>query len=209
VPLQLEYHAEVLGEYAQQEALASRLPAAGLAAALGIFLILQAAVGSWGIAAFASALLPVALLGSIVAVVVNGGVLSLGGLAGLVAVTSITTRNVLALARHYQRLEREEGLIVGPELIQRGARDQLVPVVATAVCTSLALAPFLVWGGVPGFEEVRPLAVARIGGLVSATLLHLFLTPAGYLLLVARAAPAEARAAAPAPSGVAMGQAAD
>jgi Cu/Ag efflux pump CusA len=85
------------------------------------------------------------------------------------------------LILHYQHLEKHEGEQFGPALILRGARERLAPIMMTALATGLALVP-LVWAGnIPGHEIEHPMAIVILGGLVTSTLLNLFLVPTLYL----------------------------
>ncbi len=108
-----EYHSEVLGEFAEREA-QGRLLAFGLAAAIGIFLLLQTCIGSWRVATFSFLTLPLALVGGLLAAFAAGGVISLGSLVGFLTVFGIAARNGILLINHYQHLEREEGQKFGP-----------------------------------------------------------------------------------------------
>ena len=151
-----------------------------LAAALAIFLLLQAAFTSWRLAILAFATLPVALAGGIVAALIAGGTLGIGALAGLLAVVGIAARSVVLMIRHYQHLERDGAETFGDELVLRGTRERLLPTVVTALGTIIALAPLLVMGDVAGLEIVRPMAIVMIGGLITSTLLVLFVLPPLY-----------------------------
>jgi len=82
---------------------------------------------------------------------------------------------------HLQHLERDEGEDFGPGLVMRGARERLAPILLTAVATAFVLVPLVVLGNIPGQEILQPMAVAVLGGLVTATLLNLFVAPALYL----------------------------
>src|SRR5215218_2280358 len=82
---------------------------------------------------------------------------------------------------HYQHLEREEGEPFGPGLILRGAQERLSPILMTTLATGLALVPLVVAGSIPGHEIEHPLAVVILGGLVTSTLLNLFVVPSLYL----------------------------
>jgi CzcA family heavy metal efflux pump len=176
-----EFHAELLGEYAERQAAQSRLFIFALGAALGVFLLLQASFGSWRLATIAFFTLPIALIGGVIAAYLGGGVLSLGSLVGFLTVLGIVARNGIMLISHYQHLERFEGEPFGPGLIIRGARERVVPIMMTVFTTGLALIP-LVWiGAAPGNEVEHPMAVVIMGGLVTATLLNLFVVPALYL----------------------------
>src|SRR5207253_4120140 len=116
---------------------------------------------------------------------------ALGGAAGLLAVFGIATRHCILLVRHYQRLQFVEGLAFGPELILRGARERLGPVLVTAIATTLALLPFMVSGDAPGFEIARPMAIVVLGSMITTVLANLFVLPGAYSLLAARAVTAE------------------
>jgi CzcA family heavy metal efflux pump len=181
VQFPLEYHAEVLGNATDEQAAQRRTLAIAAIAALLIFLLLQAAFGSWRLATAAFLTLPMALVGGLLAVLATGGVLSLGALIGFVLVLGIAARNLVTLVSHFQHLEREEGEAFGPALVLRGALERLSPILFTAVATALVLVPLLVLGNVPGQEILQPMAVAVLGGLATATLLNLFVAPALYL----------------------------
>jgi Cu/Ag efflux pump CusA len=180
VSFALEYHAEVLGDYAAQQAAQRRILLTGAIAVIGIFLLLQAAYGSWRLAIVAVLTLPVALVGGVLAALL-GGALSLASLFGLLTVLGVAVRNGIVMTGHFQYLEQHEGETFGPELVVRGARERLAPILTTALTTALALAPFVLFGDSPGFEIVRPMAVVILGGLVTSTLLDLFVLPTLYL----------------------------
>jgi CzcA family heavy metal efflux pump len=181
VQFPLEYHAEVLGNATDEQAAQRRTLAIAGIAALLIFLLLQAAFGSWRLAAATFLTLPMALVGGVLAVLATGGDLTLGALVGFVLVLGIATRNLVTLVSHFQHLEQEEGEAFGPGLVLRGALERLSPILLTAVATAVVLVPLLVIGNVPGQEILQPMAVAVLGGLVTATLLNLFVAPALYL----------------------------
>jgi predicted exporter len=166
-----------------------RLIAFGIVAAAGILLLLQAAFGSWRLASLALLSLPLALVGGELAGLVDGGTLSLGSLAGLLAVFGIAARNGVATVTHYQHLERHEGEAFGPGLCLRGAGERFSPILVTAFATGLALFPFVLLGARPGLEIVHPMAVVILGGLVTSTLLSLFVVPALYSRFAAKAQP--------------------
>jgi Cu/Ag efflux pump CusA len=172
----------LLGENAERRAGQQRVIGAVLIAALGAFLLLQAAFQSWRLALLAFVTLPWALVGGLlVAAVTGGGTLSLGSLVGLLAVLALTMRNGVVLISHFQRLEHEDGEEFGYALVERGTRERLAPMLITTIATALAVVPLLVAGHVPGNEVAQPMAVVMLGGLVTSTLINLFLLPALYL----------------------------
>jgi CzcA family heavy metal efflux pump len=177
----VEYHAEVLGEYNERQAAQNRMIGAGIAAAVGIFLLLQAAFGSWRLATLTFLSLPLALAGGAIAAFAARDVVSLGSLLGFLAVLGIAARNGITLIAHYQYLEEHEGMKFGPDLVLRGARERFAPIVLTALTTALALTPLLVSGSIAGQEIAHPIGVIVLGGLVTSTLLNLFVVPALYL----------------------------
>jgi CzcA family heavy metal efflux pump len=176
------YRAEVLGEAEETTQAQHRLLIFGIAAAIGIFLLLQAAFGSLRIAAMFFLTLPMALVGGILAAsLFSDGLLSLGSLVGFLAVFGIAARNGILLINHCQHLERHEGQAFGPSLVIRGARERLSPILMTALATGLALVPLVVGGAAPGKEIEHPMAIVILGGLITSTLVNLFIVPTLYL----------------------------
>jgi Cu/Ag efflux pump CusA len=176
-----EYHAEVLGEFAERQAVQNRLFVYGLAAAFGVFVLLQTCIGKLRVAALSFVMLPFALVGGVLAALMTGGVISLGSMVGFLTVFGIAARNGILLINHYQHLEEEEGEPFGPELVLRGSRERLAPILMTALATGLALLPLVMSGEIPGAEIEYPMAIVILGGLITSTLLNLFLLPALYL----------------------------
>ena len=179
----LEYHAEAIGAAAGERAGVSRFVGFGIVAAIGIFLLLQAAFRSWRLAAVVFATLPLAVVGGLLVSLIDGTTFSLGALIGLIAVFAIAVRAVVVLINHYQRLEQVDGRSLGPELVIHGSGDRLAPILTTAFATGLGLLPFVFLGNRAGLEIVHPMAVVVLGGLVTSTLLCLFVVPALYLRL--------------------------
>jgi Cu/Ag efflux pump CusA len=179
----LEYHAEVLGDYAESSAARARLITISVAVLIGVFFLLQAAFASWRLAALAFFSLPAGLVGGMVATVATGGVVSIGSVAGLLAVLGIAVYNKLLLVNRYQQLERQEREPFGPGLVLRGARERLSPILLAALATAATVVPVLVLGDLPGLEIVRPMAIVILGGLATLTALDLLLLPAMFLSL--------------------------
>ena len=181
-PYPLEYHAEVVNDYATRQAAQQSIIISSIVAILGIFLLLQASFRSWQMALSAIITLPAALAGAILADLLgNGGAVSLGLIMGGLAVAGIALRNSIVLVNHYQNLEELQGESFGPELVLRGARERMSPILMTALATGLAFLPFILFGNIPGHEIVRPMAIVIIGGLITSTWFNLFAVPALYL----------------------------
>jgi len=181
VQFPLGVHAEVLGEHAERQAAQQRLLTFGAMAAIAIFLLLQAAFGSFRLATLSFLTLPIALVGGVLATLASGGIISLGSLVGFFTVFGIAARNGILMINHFQHLEHVEGVPFGPELVLRGARERLSPILMTSLATGLALVPLVVAGQIPGHEIEHPLAVVILGGLVTSTFLNLFVVPSLYL----------------------------
>jgi CzcA family heavy metal efflux pump len=187
-------HPELLGEYAERQAAQERLLLFAVIAVVGIFLLLQASFGNTRLAVLSFLTLPFALVGGILAAWLTGGVISLGSLVGFFTVLGIAARNGIMMINHFQHLEREEGEAFGRGLVIRGARERLSPILMTALATGLALVPLAIAGDLPGHEIEHPLAIVILGGLITSTLLNLFVTPSLYLRF-AKARPAPMPAA--------------
>jgi Cu/Ag efflux pump CusA len=181
VDFPLGYSVELLGEFAERQSATQRLRGYALAAAVGVLLLLVLAFRSWRLGLMAFLALPMALVGGLIGAYLGGGVISLGSLVGFFTVLGIVARNGIMLITHCQHLEREEGEPFGPALVLRGATERLSPILMTALATALALVPLAVAGDLPGHEIEYPMAVVILGGLVTATLLNLFIVPLLYL----------------------------
>ena len=196
----LEHHAEVITASTHEEINTTRMLGFGIGALVAVFLLLQAAFRSWKLAAVAFLTLPAALAGGVLVALIDGAV-SVGALVGLLALVGIAVRNVLLLFRQAQELERDTGRPVDAVLVGDAARERLSPVVGSAGGIALVALPFAVMGSVAGLEIVHTTALVLLGGLVTSTLLALFVLPALYLR-VARTRPpaaADVRPTAPEP----------
>jgi Cu/Ag efflux pump CusA len=189
VKFPLEVHPELLGEYAERQAAQRRMLSFAIAAAVGIFLLLQASVRSWRLASLVFLTLPVALAGGVLAALAFGGTVSLGSIVGFLAVFGIAARTSIMLIRHCQDLERHEGEPFGAGLVLRATHELFLPIVMTAVTTGLALLPLVLFGDAAGLEIVRPMVIVILGGLVVSTLVNLFVVPALYLRFGAQREP--------------------
>jgi CzcA family heavy metal efflux pump len=178
----LGYNAVLLGEFAERQAASGRLMLAAIAAALVIFLLLRISVGSWLMAALSFLSLPAALVGGVLAAYIfSEGVISLGSMVGFLTILGVAARNGIMMINHYQHLEEEEDMPFGRELVERGSKERVAPIMMTVLTAGLALVPLVVAGNIPGHEIEHPMAIVILGGLVTSTLLNLFVLPALYL----------------------------
>ncbi|MFO0849278.1 MAG: efflux RND transporter permease subunit [Gemmataceae bacterium] len=180
IPFDREYHPEILGEYAARQESTRRLYALAGLSLVGIVLLLFVDFGAWRPTFLVALTIPFALIGGVAAVLLTGGVLSLGSLVGFVTVLGIAARNGIMLVSHFRHLEADEGAPFGVGLVLRGAEERLAPILMTALATGLALLPLAITGNKPGQEIEYPLAVVILGGLVTSTVLNLFLLPPLY-----------------------------
>ncbi len=190
LPFEAGYHPEFLGEETvRREANRRLFWLAGLAV-FGVLLVIYSDFRSPRLTLIVAFTLPFALVGGGVGVLLTGGVLSLGSLVGFVTVLGIAARNGILLVSHYRHLEDAEGESFGTDLVRRGSEERLAPILMTALATGLALLPLVLAGQKPGHEVEYPLAVVILGGLITSTVLNLFLMPALYLRF-GRRSPAE------------------
>ena len=183
-----EHHLEVLGEGEAQASSDLRVWAFVIGAAILIFFLLQAGFTSWRLASLQFLLLPAALAGGLVVAAIDQAAVSMVALAGLLTVLAMAIRGGLLQIKQYQRLE-EEGQPPGPELVELGSRQRLIPTVTSYLTAGLALVPLMVYGSVSGLEILSPLALIIVGGLVTTALVNLLVLPALYLRIAARRRP--------------------
>jgi CzcA family heavy metal efflux pump len=175
------YYPQLLGEYKERQAAQQSLLRYAIAFALAIFVILHVSLRDWKLAAMIYLALPAALVGGILAAFMGDRIISLGTLVGMLTVLGIAARNGILLIQHYRFIEQSEGEPFGLALVMRGAGERLSPILMTTACTGLALLPVIAAGSIPGHEIEHPMAVVILGGLVTSTLLTLFMVPVLYL----------------------------
>ena len=174
------YRVELGGQFEAQAAASRALLGLGLAAVAGIFLLLVSALRSARDAALVMINLPLALIGGVAGVALGGGTLSIASLIGFISLFGIATRNGIMLVTRIRRLQDREGSRVRTAVL-RGSADRVVPILMTALSTGLALLPVALAADRPGSEIQAPLALVIVCGLVSSTVLNLFVVPTAYL----------------------------
>jgi len=153
-------------------------------AAVGILLLLAIAFGNARNLLLVLANVPFALVGGVLAVWLTrmlgesgAGGLTIGSLVGFVTLFGITTRNSIMMISHFEHLVEKEGMTWGLEAAIRGASERLIPVLMTAAVTALGLLPLALGTGEAGREIEGPMAIVILGGLVTSTVLNLFVLP--------------------------------
>jgi CzcA family heavy metal efflux pump len=189
VEFPMEYNAAFVGDYAAGRAADREALGFAIAAAIAVLLLVQAAIGNWRLASLIVLMQPLSLAGGALGAMLGGRVVSIGSIAGFLAILGLAARQAVMQIRHCQQLERHEGHTFGHELVRRAAEDRFVPVVTSVFTTALTFAPFAFLGQIAGLEIVQPMAIVVLGGLVSTTLLTLFVVPALYQRLGSRSQP--------------------
>jgi Cu/Ag efflux pump CusA len=126
--------------------------------------------------------LPAALAGGVLMALATGAAASLAATVGLLAVLGIALRTGILLIDHCRQLLREGTEEFGPRLVLRAARERLAPTLTTTLATAAAMLPFAVLGDRAGLEMVHQISLVILGGLVTSTLLNLFIVPPLFLI---------------------------
>jgi Cu/Ag efflux pump CusA len=179
----LEYHAEIQGGTPDDPTSHTVFISYVLAAAIGILLLLQAAVASWRLALLLFLVIPVALSGGLLVALGGSDTGSLAACAGLLGVLAFSARQGLLLVEHTRRRQAADGGSLRREIVARAAAERFEPALAAAIVTAAILLPFVVVGDVAGNELTHTAAAVMLGGLVSTTLLNLLILPAVQLTL--------------------------
>lgn len=178
VKLPAGYFLEFGGQYESQKQATRMVTLLGILSLLGIFVVLYIHFRSVGIALQIMVNIPLALVGSVIAVFLTERTFSVATLIAFITLCGIASRNGIMMIGHYIHLMKEEGEVFSKEMIIRGSLERLVPVLMTAFSAILALIPLVLAKDQPGKEILHPVAVVIVGGLLSSTLLDIFLTPA-------------------------------
>lgn len=172
------YYITYGGQFESQQRAAQIMIVLGLASMLAIYLLLYSSFKSWFITAQIMLSIPLAVIGAIVAVYLTGKIISIATIVAFVALCGIASRNGILMIAHYLHLMVHEGESFSKEMVVRGTLERLVPVLMTAISAILGLFPLLLSAGAPGKEILYPVAVVIVGGLLSSTVLDMWITPA-------------------------------
>ncbi len=165
------------GQFQAQEQATRLIVGLSLVSLAMMFLVLYSRYQSVVLAGIIMANIPLALIGSVVAMWLAGVSLSVASMVGFITLAGIASRNGILKISHYVNLCKFEGEEFGRAMIVRGSLERLTPVLMTALVAAFALTPLLLAADAPGKEILHPVAVVIFGGLVSSTLLDTLLTP--------------------------------
>ena len=172
------YRIEYGGQFESAGKASRTLALATILAVFVIFLLLYAEFHDLGLSLIVLASLPLALIGGVFAVWISSAVISIPAIIGFITLFGIATRNGVLLINRYRHLQASGTSL--QQSIREGSVDRLNPILMTALTSALALIPLVVNGDKTGNEIQSPMAVVVLGGLVSSTLLNIFVVPIMY-----------------------------
>jgi len=176
-----EYRIEFGGQFESEAKASKTLALTSLISFLIIFLLLFQEFRSFQLASIILINLPLALIGGVFTIYFTSGMLSIPAIIGFITLFGIATRNGILLISNYQNM-LGKGLEI-KEIIVQGSIHRLSPILMTALTAALALIPMALGGDEPGNEIQSPMAVVILGGLLTSTLLNVYVIPIVYLLL--------------------------
>ncbi|MDA0587724.1 MAG: efflux RND transporter permease subunit [Planctomycetota bacterium] len=176
------YFVEYGGQFESQQS-ATRIIAVLFAVSMiGVFLVLFTMFRSVNLSLQVMAALPMAFIGSVIALVWTGQTLTVAAMVGFISLAGIASRNGILLLNHYLHLVKYEGEGWTKSMIVRAGLERLAPVLMTALTSGIGLVPLVLAAGEPGKEILYPVATVILGGLCSSTLLDFFVHPALFWL---------------------------
>lgn len=175
------YRIEYGGQFESEASASKTLMLTSILAILIIFLLLFQEFKSFKLAGIILLNLPLALIGGVFAIYFTSGILSIPAIIGFITLFGIATRNGILLISNYQRLQSQGVSLI--ETITKGSSDRLNAILMTALTAALALVPLAMQGDLPGNEIQSPMAQVILGGLLTSTLLNIFIVPIVYSIL--------------------------
>lgn len=176
------YFLQYGGQFESQQSASRLILMLGTLSLIGIFVVLYAHFKSSFIAVQIMLNIPMALVGSLIAIYLSDRIFSIASMVAFITLCGIASRNGIMMISHYLHLMKYEGEKFTKEMVIRGSLERLVPVLMTALTAILGLMPLVLAKGEPGKEILHPLAVVIVGGLISSTLLDMFVTPTVFFL---------------------------
>ena len=128
--------------------------------------------------------LPLALIGGVFAIFITSNTISIPAIIGFITLFGIATRNGILLISRYQHGE-SAGISLRQSIVD-GSKDRLNPILMTALTSALALIPMVLNGNQSGNEIQSPMAVVVLGGLLTSSLLNMYVIPIVYEMIHAK-----------------------
>jgi CzcA family heavy metal efflux pump len=174
------YRIEYGGQFESEAEASKTLLITSILSLLVIFFLLYMEFKNIKISIIILLNLPLALIGGVLSVWLTSGILSIPAIIGFITLFGVATRNGILLVSRYTTLQTEKMNLY--DTIIQGSKDRLSPILMTALTAGLALIPLALGGDLPGNEIQSPMAKVILGGLLSSTLLNLFVVPVVYYL---------------------------
>ncbi|MFZ5554056.1 MAG: efflux RND transporter permease subunit [Bacteroidota bacterium] len=181
IGLPQDYRIEYGGQFEAEAEASKTLLVTSLFAVLVIFFLLYQEFKKLSIAAIILLNLPLALIGGVMSIYFTSGIVSIPAIIGFITLFGVATRNGILLVSHYIHLQKE-GIPLMDTVI-KGSIDRLSPILMTALTAGLALIPLALASDLPGNEIQSPMAKVILGGLLTSTLLNLFVVPVVYYMV--------------------------
>jgi len=178
------YRIELGGQFESATQAQRMLLLSSILAILIIFVILYQEFKNTTVASVVLLNLPLALIGGVFSIWLTSGTISIPSIIGFITLFGIATRNGILLVSRYQHM-LEDGHSLKDSILE-GSSDRLNPIMMTALASALALLPMVIAGNKPGNEIQAPMAVVILGGLITSTLLNLYVIPNVYYLIYKR-----------------------
>ena len=175
------YHVEYGGQFESEQEASNTLSLASLLSLIVIFLLLYQEFRSVKLSGIIMLNMPFALIGGVAAIWLSSGIISIPAIIGFISLLGIATRNgILLVSRYNQLIADGESL---DRAVMHGSMDRLNPILMTALSSALALIPLALGGDLPGNEIQSPMAKVILGGLLTSTLLNIFIIPIVYTMI--------------------------
>jgi HME family heavy-metal exporter len=172
------YFVSFEGQFESQQSASQVIAVLFALSLVGVFLVLYTMFRSVNLSLQVMIALPMAFIGSVLALYVTGQTLTVAAMVGFISLCGIASRNGILLINHYLHLVQYEGETWSREMIVRAGKERLAPVLMTALTSGIGLVPLAMAAGEPGKEILYPVATVIIGGLISSTLLEFLVRPA-------------------------------
>lgn len=181
ISLPQDYYITYGGQFESEAAASTTLMWTSLCALAIIFMLLYHEFKNIGQALVILINMPLAMIGGIIILCITSGELNIPAIIGFISLMGISTRNGMLLITRYNNLAAEGESLMNR--IYKGSTDRLLPIAMTALTSALALIPLAVNGDQPGNEIQSPMAIVILGGLISSTILNMYVVPAIYCLI--------------------------